>query len=409
MCYPKGVGSICFRNLHLFNLALLGRQVLSAKYFSNGDVFSYKRCDKPSFTWASIAKEVDALKDGFIWQSVFRSPFTNNERKVKDLWDYDNWRWKRERVIKIYSDNLGDCICNLPIPHNGIKDTRTWIQNSHGIYTSKSAYSWLILKEVGFGPYRFFWCAIWKLKMLSEIKIFSWRIGFENTCPRCDSREETLIHVMKDCPKAHEILVARRLNNRLLEGDYNNCIDWLEDIFRVLEKKAAADFLTLLWNSWNDRNNMIEPLVISSTLANKGWKKPPTSYVKVNVDATILNRCSGVGAIARDQDGFVLGGCYKFVEKSMDVSWAELEAFNEGISLTARLNVARLSLESDSALLICKEFDFFVSVQVNWISRTSNNVADLLCNLAVKNKNDLYFDMDYPADIHDIIINDAIR
>ncbi|KAB2075173.1 hypothetical protein E1A91_A07G212300v1, partial [Gossypium mustelinum] len=81
LCYPKGMGGMGFRDLHLFNLALLGRQVwrlmtqqdtlcfkvLSAKYFPDGDVFRYKQSDKLSFTWKSIAKAVDALKDGFIW------------------------------------------------------------------------------------------------------------------------------------------------------------------------------------------------------------------------------------------------------------------------------------------------------------------------------------------------------
>ncbi|KAG8485872.1 hypothetical protein CXB51_019202 [Gossypium anomalum] len=349
MCYPKGMGSMGFRNLHLFNLALLGRQdtlcfkVLSAKYFPNGDVFSYKRCDKPSFTWVSIAKAVDALKDGFIWQvgdgnkidlrrdhwgvdgiieeSVCRSPFTNNERNVKDLWDHDNRRWNRERVIEIYGDYLGDCVSNLPIPHNGIKDTRTWIQNPHGIYTSKSAYSWLIFKEVSFGPHQFF------------------------------CREETLIQAMKGCPKAREILVAGRLNNRLLVGDYNNCINWLEDIFRELDKKAAADLLTLLWNSWNDRNNMVfkgkmdeavtiwervqtlsrdfwifnltEPAIIPPSPINMSWQTPPVGYIKVNVDAAVSNGCSDFGVVVRDNDGFVLGGCYKFKNVAMDVSWAD--------------------------------------------------------------------------------------
>ncbi|XP_017604816.1 uncharacterized protein LOC108451662 [Gossypium arboreum] len=82
MCYPKDMGGMGFQNLHLFNLALLGRQVwqlmsqqdtlcfkvLSPKYFPDGDVFSYKWCDKPSFTWVSIAKAVDVLNDDFIWQ-----------------------------------------------------------------------------------------------------------------------------------------------------------------------------------------------------------------------------------------------------------------------------------------------------------------------------------------------------
>ncbi|KAK5802520.1 hypothetical protein PVK06_030120 [Gossypium arboreum] len=75
------MGGMGFRDLHLLNLALLGRQVwglmtqqdtlcfkvLSSKYFPDGDVFRYKQSDKPSFTWKSIAKAVDALKEGFIW------------------------------------------------------------------------------------------------------------------------------------------------------------------------------------------------------------------------------------------------------------------------------------------------------------------------------------------------------
>ncbi|KAL1173037.1 hypothetical protein V6Z11_A05G387200 [Gossypium hirsutum] len=404
ICHLKGMGGMGFRNLHLFNLALLRRQVwrlmsqqdtlcfkvLCVKYFPEGDVFSYKRCDKPSFTWASIAEAVDALKEGFIWQvgdgngidlrrehwrlngifgeSVCRSPLTNNERKVKDLWDQDNRRWKRERVKEIYGDYLGECICNFPIPPNDIKDTWTWIQNPHGTYTSKSAYSWLILKEVGFGPHHFFWCTIWKLKMLPKIKIFNWRIrhnilptfdniarihqGFINICPRFQSKDESLIHALKDCPKARGILVVGGLNNKLLEGDYTECIDWLEYVFRELDKKAAADFLTLLWNSWNDRNNMVfkgkmddalliweraqalsndfrifnltEPPVIPPTLMNRTWKAPPTGYIKVNVDAAVSDGCSGFGIVVRDNDGFVMRGCYKFRAEAMDVCWAEL-------------------------------------------------------------------------------------
>ncbi|KAK8335230.1 hypothetical protein V6Z11_A09G040300 [Gossypium hirsutum] len=82
MCYPKGMGDIGFWDMHLFIIVLLGRQVwrlmqfkdtlcfkvLSAKYFSEGDVFRPKYCEKPSFTWSSIAKAIDALKDGFLWQ-----------------------------------------------------------------------------------------------------------------------------------------------------------------------------------------------------------------------------------------------------------------------------------------------------------------------------------------------------
>ncbi|KAA3484144.1 non-ltr retroelement reverse transcriptase [Gossypium australe] len=69
------------RDLHLFNIALLGRQVwcpltcketlcyevLSTKYFSNGDIFRAEKVDKPSFTWQIISKAADKMNEGFGW------------------------------------------------------------------------------------------------------------------------------------------------------------------------------------------------------------------------------------------------------------------------------------------------------------------------------------------------------
>ncbi|KAL1107622.1 hypothetical protein V6Z11_D03G058400 [Gossypium hirsutum] len=64
VCFPEGMNGLGFRDLLLFNLALLGRQVwrlltckdtlcyhvLSSKYFPDGDIFRPKCIDKP--TWA---------------------------------------------------------------------------------------------------------------------------------------------------------------------------------------------------------------------------------------------------------------------------------------------------------------------------------------------------------------------
>lgn len=94
--------------------------------------------------------------------------------------------------------------------------------------------------------------------MLPKIKVFSWRVGHEilrtynkislcrqnfvMKCPRCEAKEETFIHALKDCPSARAILTFGGLDNRLIEGNYSWCIDWLEDILRVMDLKAAADF-----------------------------------------------------------------------------------------------------------------------------------------------------------------------
>ncbi|TYI84212.1 hypothetical protein E1A91_D05G348400v1, partial [Gossypium mustelinum] len=81
MCYPNGMEGMGFRDMKLFNLALLGRQVwrlmqfkdtlcfrvLSSKYFPEGDILCSKSCDKPSYTWSSIVKATEFFKEGFVW------------------------------------------------------------------------------------------------------------------------------------------------------------------------------------------------------------------------------------------------------------------------------------------------------------------------------------------------------
>ncbi|TYG83633.1 hypothetical protein ES288_D01G184400v1, partial [Gossypium darwinii] len=96
LCLPKGMGGLGFRDLRLFNVALLGRQVwrliqckdtlcykvLSAKYFPDGNVLCPKHTYNPSFTWKSIAQAAKLLNEGFGW--------TVGNGKSIQIWQ-DNW------------------------------------------------------------------------------------------------------------------------------------------------------------------------------------------------------------------------------------------------------------------------------------------------------------------------------
>lgn len=161
----------------------------------------------------------------------------------------------------------------MPIFVNGSNDRRVWFHIPHGFYTSKSAYYWLFLKQVGFGPYRFFWKIIWKLKTLPKIRVFSWCVGQEllpknvkissicqdckKECLRCGANAETLIHALQDSPTTRAILVVKGLDNRLLARDYSCWIDWIKDVMHVLDKRVVTNFIIMLWNSWNNRNNNV--------------------------------------------------------------------------------------------------------------------------------------------------------
>ncbi|MBA0643617.1 hypothetical protein Goklo_027888 [Gossypium klotzschianum] len=140
---------------------------------------------------------------------------------------------------------------------------------------------------MGFGPHRFLWKAIWKLDTIPKIRVFTWRVGHEilptnveiasigrgfgQECPRCGAEYETLIHALKDSPTSRAILSTGGLENSTISKEYNCCIDWLEDLMRVLDKRAMADLMTT----------------------------------------------------SRDEDGFVLGGGGGFKDEMMSVDEAE--------------------------------------------------------------------------------------
>ncbi|MBA0552039.1 hypothetical protein Golob_022881 [Gossypium lobatum] len=197
---------------------------------------------------------------------------------------------------------------------------------------------WGLLGElylVGYGPHRFFWKFIWKLKILPKIWVFTWCFGHSflptNTkflsikshvdpvCSRCRNGDETLLHALKYCPKACDVLIADGFDNQLLTNSYDFCIDWIEESMRILDKKAFEYFISTLWIIWNSRNNAVFMRYCSS-------KKPPKGVINVNINAVVNSCGTSLGIIARDSDVFVLSGRASFTNKVINPEWAKLDA-----------------------------------------------------------------------------------
>ncbi|KAL1105395.1 hypothetical protein V6Z11_D04G129000 [Gossypium hirsutum] len=304
-------------------------------------------------------------------------------KSVKNLWHVE-WRcWEVNKVRHAYGQDWGDKICNIPIGGEGQEDRLIWFHNPYGCYTLKSAYSWLLLKGMGYGPHRFLWKALWKLDTLPKIRVFAWRVGheilptnskiasirqdFDKGCPRCGVETETVLHALKDCPTSRAVLSIGGWSRSFISKNYDHCIDWLEDLMRVLDKRAMADLITTLWNYWNNRNNFIfrgkeeeakqiwerannltkefqicnmmnEPLM-SQNVVEKKWNKPPKGFIKINFDATVGENRIGYGMVVRDEEGFVLGGGGGFKEGGMSVEETECVAFEESIKVARRLQL----------------------------------------------------------------------
>ncbi|KAA3487519.1 Transcription factor TFIIIB component B'' [Gossypium australe] len=215
---------------------------------------------------------------------------------------------------------------------------------------------------------------------------------------------ETLIHALKDCPTTHEILILGGLNNNLLI-----------DVLRVLDQKATSNFITTLWNSWNNRNNFIflgskeeearvvweravalchgfhihnllnKPL-LSVITADKKWMKPPYGIVKINFDAIVLKKKMGYGMLAYDSDDFVIGGGASAIDTDIQVEWEKLKVFEESLNFATSLNFPNLVFKTNCISLInrinkrgqditllghrindvCKLLEYFNSPKIMW-------------------------------------------
>ncbi|MBA0844832.1 hypothetical protein Goarm_022539, partial [Gossypium armourianum] len=255
-------------------------------------------------------------------------------------------------------------------------------------------------------------------------KISSIRNGVDDICKRCGKERETLIHVMKDCPKARAVLEFFRLSNKFLGGDYSRCIDWIEDIARQLTWERVA----ALSRDFRIFSLVEDPLLLRKTVT-KAWQKPHQGVLKINFEASVQGKKVFYGLVAKDADGFVHGGRIGFVDKELPIEWTELLAMEESLNFSRLNNWKNLALELDCASLVnrfnkrnndltllgCRlreihrQSFYFRFFNFRWAPQCCNEVADFICNWAKVNNCNMDFNMDYLSEIHEIVLNDAIN
>ncbi|KAK5839662.1 hypothetical protein PVK06_008487 [Gossypium arboreum] len=208
LCQPKGMGGIGLRNMRLFNISLLGRQVwrlinnkdtlcfkvLSSKYFLNGNIFNAKKVNRVSFTWSSIFVVAEIIKNGFGWQI--------GDGKCINIWA-DNWGMEGLNGSTLDSNMLNPSV-------NSVRDL--WIANER---------RWNIDKHP------------------SEMALIKAAIGVV-LLPKL------FLHALKDCTTSREVLSIGGWDMSRTVKQYDSCIDWIEDMMRNLDKKAMADLFTTL-------------------------------------------------------------------------------------------------------------------------------------------------------------------
>ncbi|KAL4273302.1 hypothetical protein GQ457_13G015880 [Hibiscus cannabinus] len=277
LCLPKAAGGIAFKDLHLFNIALLGKRLwhllsapgsllyrtLRAKYFPDGDLLNASAPSRSSFAWKGLHHAMSHLRDGFFWtlgiDSQVRlfhdrwegfSPVTlvggsaNREEiplRCREFMLPGQACWDRSKLSARLSPVDVDGILEVPISPDRA-DTLVWGDHDSGLYTVCSGYLFLRRPPSPFAPLPHLWKILAKLPTILKVRSFGWRYGREalpvgsrlrdaslsnGACPLCSSGLEDSLHVLRDCPDSSAALLQAGFTDSLLSADRTTAADWL--------------------------------------------------------------------------------------------------------------------------------------------------------------------------------------
>jgi hypothetical protein len=172
----KSIGGFGFRDLTLFNKALLAKQgwrliqdpnsmvgkILQAKYFPNFTFLKANLGSKPSYVWRSLFNSRELLVHEMIWrvgdgksiqvwgdrwlprptsyaiQSIPNTISTN--AKVADLIDEELKGWNLSLVNEVFDEDEAKAISQIPLSPGLLKDRLIWMGTKNEEFTVRSAY-----------------------------------------------------------------------------------------------------------------------------------------------------------------------------------------------------------------------------------------------------------------------------
>lgn len=170
----KKDGGLGFRDLHIFNMAMLARQswrliqnpeflcavVLKAKYHPDCSILEATEQKGMSYTWRSILRGRDLLKEGIVWRigdgtqvnawtdpwlprGSTRRPIAHQGlaivSKVHELINPVTESWDEELVKELFTHDDARVILAIPLKSD-MEDSISWHFDKKGSFSVKSAY-----------------------------------------------------------------------------------------------------------------------------------------------------------------------------------------------------------------------------------------------------------------------------
>ncbi|KAL5784031.1 hypothetical protein ACOSQ2_006423 [Xanthoceras sorbifolium] len=309
LCSPKIHGGLGFKDLSLFNQALLGKQtwrivmnkdslvsrVLKAKYFRQEDFLSVTLKQGSSHLWRSLVwgrsllfkglrwrvgngKDIRAFQDPWIPRASTFRPFSIapvEDFKVASLISPSSHSWDLAKFDQVFVAADRDSILEIPLSLGDCADSLIWHFDKTGEYSVKSGYrvaaqEKLSLSGSSSSPDSKWWLALWNLNIPPKIKIFIWRvchnaipslcnlcsrkIVVDPCCSRCGDAPESSAHALFWCSSVRPIWESTVFWDVLNLQRHISCFDLILWVFVRAKRAEFEEFCMILWGVWSDRN-----------------------------------------------------------------------------------------------------------------------------------------------------------
>jgi hypothetical protein len=232
MGISKAKGGMGFRDLGVFNKALLSKQIwrllqfpnslvakiLKAKYHPYCTILEANIGNRPSYVWQSfmaaqpvfqngLLSRIGSGKDIRIWRDkwipkpstyMVQSPraILGSQACVAKLIDHDTRKWKGVFISEIFSEEEAMLIKCIPLSPFPAEDRIIWSGTKNGIFSVRSAY-FLEMENLGSKcgsssqpAVGTDWKECWSLNVPNVVKLFLWK-AFHNLLP-------TIVNLVKN-------------------------------------------------------------------------------------------------------------------------------------------------------------------------------------------------------------------
>jgi len=320
MTLPKTLGGFGFKDLEIFNQALLAKQAwrllhepnclfsrfFKSRYFVNSPFIDASVGSKTSYAWRSILSGRDLLikglkriigngKETLVWidkwihDGINRRPtgiqsLQNIRLRVDALINMETGCWNTN-LLRALFHHTDVRIIQASKPVVGRSDFFCWTETRNDIYSIRSGYDLAYkfhhldqITEATNRPSRTTIVeACWKIPTVPKIQVFLWKLlrgalavterlktkGIQSYdgCWFCDADLETINHMLFLCPYARQVWALSNIpspQTGFCKSDYEN-FHYLMSL--QSQQKDIAEiskvFPWVLWRLWKNRNQLL--------------------------------------------------------------------------------------------------------------------------------------------------------